>query len=280
VGFQDRRPRLEERRATHPHADRHRLQGGNYLLNVGPTADGEIPPASVERLAAMGKWMKTNGDSIYGTTASPFAKLVLRPRDAEAGKIFLHVFDWPKDGKAHHPAPQRDQEGVPHVRCVDGRSRRRSLKSGIVIDVPESAPDKIASVIVLEIDGKPDVIAPPATKLRCQCGEMSMTQRRCSLLLIVCLRNRSLSHVTRADVRPPPPTPTPTPLASSRDPFARDKPRRLCIVPFDAKKRSPEERVEMLARLGFKHYAYDWRAEHSAHLRPRACRARNSTTSS
>jgi sugar phosphate isomerase/epimerase len=35
-----------------------------------------------------------------------------------------------------------------------------------------------------------------------------------------------------------------------------------CIVPFDAKKRGPEERVAMLKRLGFKHYAYDWRAEH------------------
>lgn len=35
-----------------------------------------------------------------------------------------------------------------------------------------------------------------------------------------------------------------------------------CIVPFDAKKRSPEERAAMLKRLGFKRYAYDWRAEH------------------
>src|SRR6188768_1617844 len=35
-----------------------------------------------------------------------------------------------------------------------------------------------------------------------------------------------------------------------------------CIVPFDAKKRTPAERVEMLQKLGFKKYAYDWRAEH------------------
>src|SRR5262245_20190050 len=35
-----------------------------------------------------------------------------------------------------------------------------------------------------------------------------------------------------------------------------------CIVPFDAKKRDPEQRAEMLQRLGFRHYAYDWRAEH------------------
>jgi alpha-L-fucosidase len=46
-------------------------KGGNFLLNVGPTAAGEIPPASIERLAAIGRWMQVNGESIYGTTASP-----------------------------------------------------------------------------------------------------------------------------------------------------------------------------------------------------------------
>jgi putative heme-binding domain-containing protein len=44
--------------------------------------------------------------------------------------------------------------------------------------------------------------------------------------------------------------------------FARDNLIAWCIVPFDAKKRGPEERAEMLHRLGFKHFAYDWRAEH------------------
>jgi hypothetical protein len=43
-------------------------KGGNYLLNVGPTAEGEIPPPSIERLKEVGAWMKVNGESIYGTT--------------------------------------------------------------------------------------------------------------------------------------------------------------------------------------------------------------------
>ncbi|MFM1919105.1 MAG: hypothetical protein RLZZ303_739 [Candidatus Hydrogenedentota bacterium] len=44
--------------------------------------------------------------------------------------------------------------------------------------------------------------------------------------------------------------------------FERDNLVAWCIVPFDARKRGPEARAEMLARLGFKHFAYDWRDEH------------------
>ena len=51
-------------------------KGGNYLLNVGPTSEGLIPEPSVERLKAIGKWMDVNGESIYGTTASPFKRTV------------------------------------------------------------------------------------------------------------------------------------------------------------------------------------------------------------
>ena len=47
-----------------------------------------------------------------------------------------------------------------------------------------------------------------------------------------------------------------------KDVFDRDNLVAWCIVPFDAKKRTPAERVEMLKKLGFKKYAYDWRAEH------------------
>jgi hypothetical protein len=46
------------------------------------------------------------------------------------------------------------------------------------------------------------------------------------------------------------------------DRFGQDNLVAWCIVPFDAKKRGPAERVEMLQTLGFKRYAYDWRAEH------------------
>lgn len=42
-------------------------KGGNYLLNVGPTADGLIPQASVERLEKMGEWLDVNGEAVYAS---------------------------------------------------------------------------------------------------------------------------------------------------------------------------------------------------------------------
>lgn len=54
--------------------------------------------------------------------------------------------------------------------------------------------------------------------------------------------------------------PNPEPLSSTL--WAHDNLVAWCVVPFDAMKRGPEERAEMLAGLGFKHFAYDWRTEH------------------
>src|SRR5207249_5631060 len=74
-------------------------KGGNFLLNVGPDSKGNIPPASVERLAGVGKWMKTNGESIYGTTASPFDKLDFKGACTVKGHtLYVHVFEWPAEG--------------------------------------------------------------------------------------------------------------------------------------------------------------------------------------
>ena len=47
-------------------------KGGNYLLNVGPKADGTFPQESIDILKGMGAWMKVNGEAIYGNKGSPF----------------------------------------------------------------------------------------------------------------------------------------------------------------------------------------------------------------
>ena len=64
-------------------------KGGNFLLDVGPTPEGTIQPEFVERLQAMGQWMKVNGDSIYGTTYGPLARPSLWQRPPRRARRFI-----------------------------------------------------------------------------------------------------------------------------------------------------------------------------------------------
>ncbi len=74
-------------------------KGGNLLLNVGPTGEGVIPQPSVERLEAMGDWLKVNGESIYGAKASPFAKPEWGRFTSKGGVLYAHVYEVPDDGR-------------------------------------------------------------------------------------------------------------------------------------------------------------------------------------
>jgi len=129
-------------------------KGGNYLLNVGPTAEGEIPQPSIDALKVIGEWMKTNGDAIYGTKASPLPPLAwgrcTQKMEGSNTILYLSVFDWPADGKLTVPG-------------IKGKVRRATLitwgkkldyengADGLVIHVPPTMPDKLATVIKVEV---------------------------------------------------------------------------------------------------------------------------------
>lgn len=135
-------------------------KGGNFLLNVGPTAEGEIPEPSIERLKAVGAWMRANAEAIYGTTASPFHRLpwgrCTKKVRADGANLYLHVFDWPKDAKLVVPGLKTEPKSISLL--ANGKALEMK-KSGddIVIHVPADAPDAMVSVVKLEIDGALDV---------------------------------------------------------------------------------------------------------------------------
>ena len=135
-------------------------KGGNYLLNVGPTAEGLIPEPSVERLKAIGAWMKINNMSIYGTKASPcrtpaWGRITTLVEDGNT-TLYLHVFDWPKDGLLFLPIINK----VQYCKLlVDGKRsfQTKTDEHGTTVLLTGSAPDPISSVIVLKLEGNPKV---------------------------------------------------------------------------------------------------------------------------
>lgn len=133
-------------------------KGGNYLLNVGPTAEGEIPAPSVERLREIGAWMAVNGESIHGASACPFPKTPSWGRiTSKPGKLFLHVFDWPKDGKLSVSMPPPVGKMPKAYLLADSRHKPLPISanpSGLEIFLPPVAADAAASVVVLEITDK------------------------------------------------------------------------------------------------------------------------------
>ncbi len=133
-------------------------KGGNYLLNVGPTSEGLIPEASVERLHAIGRWMKVNGEAIYATTASPFNGLgwgrCTKKLTPGGATLYLHVFQWPHDGKLLVPGLKNDITQA-YVLADNSKSPLATQKNedGQTIIVPAEAPDPISSTVVLNVTG-------------------------------------------------------------------------------------------------------------------------------
>ena len=144
-------------------------KGGNYLLNVGPTAEGLIPQESIERLAALGKWMKLNSESIYGTQASPFRMVPwgrCTQKSMRTGTIlYLHVFDWPSNGKLVLPGLLNTPDKaflLADPGKVPLKIKRNS--DALVITLPRESPDSINSVVAIYLQGKPDLTDPPEFK--------------------------------------------------------------------------------------------------------------------
>ena len=136
---------------------------GNYLLNVGPMGDGSFDAPTQERLAALGAWMRTNGEAIRGCGPVACARPAWGRLTASADRHRVHaiVFELPTDrtitidGIAGVPARARVL-GAPGI-AVSTRANGPSLS----ITIGEGALDPAASVIALEWDGEPAIVGTP-----------------------------------------------------------------------------------------------------------------------
>ena len=143
-------------------------KGGNYLLNIGPMATGEVPPQEVERLQAMGKWLAVNGESIYATQPTLFGgeagEFSATEKDEDgkpkfvaswkwrsttrADKVYIHLFEWP--GTTFHL--DHMPRHVTGAYLLANQAPLKVTKAGEGIDValPAQALDPIATVLVLK----------------------------------------------------------------------------------------------------------------------------------
>ena len=129
-------------------------KGGNFLLNVGPTAEGEIPPPSVRNLMAVGEWLKINGEAIYGAGPSPF-----KEQSAPAwrstthnGNIYVHLLPWPAGelridsvvGKVTGACLLADPDRTPLP--------IKQVGSELTVTLPVKAPGVLVNVLCLRLE--------------------------------------------------------------------------------------------------------------------------------
>ena len=130
-------------------------KGGNLLLNVGPTAEGEFPPATVDRLQAVGRWMKLNGEAIYATDAGPFPRPLpwgrtTQKRAADGSTtLYLHVWNWPEDSKLLLPTFQ-EKPVSGHMLTTGVPVSAEITPEGLVVTLPGRATDADVSVVALQ----------------------------------------------------------------------------------------------------------------------------------
>jgi alpha-L-fucosidase len=140
-------------------------KGGNYLLNVGPKADGTFPDEAIERLRGIGAWMQAHGAAIHGTSASPFEALpwgrCTLKRDGADSLLFLHIFGRPPDGRLVLPGLGSEPRSAEWLAGPAGALPVRREGTDVVVELPPELPDPIASVVALRIAGEPLVYRAP-----------------------------------------------------------------------------------------------------------------------
>ena len=135
---------------------------GNYLLNVGPTAEGVIPEPEAERLRAIGRWLKVNGDAIYGSrggvypTALAWGRTTQKPHPGAGVTLYLHVWDWPAGGKILLPDIQQTPRSG-RMLAGEAAVTSQATAAGLVVTLPGTAPDPDVSVVALEFAGPVEV---------------------------------------------------------------------------------------------------------------------------
>jgi hypothetical protein len=128
-------------------------RGGNLLLNIGPMGDGRFDPKDIAILDSIARWMEVNGEAIHGTTRTPLPVQLWGQSTLKGTRIYLHVFDWPKNGVLYVAGLRTDVRSARLLAQPDAPQLpvRRVDAMDLEIQLPRTAPDPWNSVIVLDM---------------------------------------------------------------------------------------------------------------------------------
>lgn len=131
-------------------------RGGTYMLNVGPKPDGTIPEEAQSSLRGAGEWIETYPQLIYAAEPSPWGReLPWGDATVTNGKLNLAIYDWPADGQIVLPGLKNKIKSA--GLWVDGKLQAvKTLNNGTwtSITLPANRPDKLISVIEIEVEGE------------------------------------------------------------------------------------------------------------------------------
>jgi alpha-L-fucosidase len=137
--------------------------GGNLLLNIGPSPEGDVPAPCEEALQAVGQWMTKYGPTVYDATDAwvstnpnlewTWTGQITGDFTIQGSKVYFHVNRWP--GKTI--AIGAIENKVLSARLVNGPMIQFSQAGGRILltGLPEKAPDPLVTVIELQVEGKP-----------------------------------------------------------------------------------------------------------------------------
>ena len=135
-------------------------KGGNFILGIGAVADGTFPPTEATPiLDTIGQWLKANGESVYGTTASPLKMQPPWGRITQKNdKFYLHVFDWPQDNQLLVPIQNEVKQAYMLADPTHAALSVTPSDHGPIITLPAQTPNPIDTVIVLEINDPSKIV--------------------------------------------------------------------------------------------------------------------------
>jgi alpha-L-fucosidase len=133
-------------------------RGGNFLMNLGPTPQGNFLETSIDKLEKIGDWLQVNGTSIYETEKGPHYFLEWGTCTRKGNVLYYQIFDWPENGELVIPGLKTNIVSASFLADINNKALKVKYKKGdIHITIPKSAPYKMVNVLKVVLSDIPKV---------------------------------------------------------------------------------------------------------------------------